>query len=165
MLYSYNPNALTITWNGVDLSHGWAENTFLEIEPLEARKTTTFGADGQMCVSVSANHGAKISLTLQQTSTANQDIALVNTAESALSLASDSLAISAFTVSGDSHLGSFIAWNAVLTEQPTNTFANTVGEKTWVWVCETMIETDDTASILASASNFINSETSLLNSL
>lgn len=159
MLYSYSPKNLTITWNGIDLSHGWAEDTFLEIEPLEARKGTTFGADGQMCVSLSPNKGAKITLTLQQTSTANKKIAAINAVEALLSAVSEDIAISAFTVyDASGNLASFVAWNAVLTEQPTNTFGNSVGEKTWTWICETMIETDDPASLVADVTAIVDSE-------
>lgn len=164
MLKTYSSGSVNVKWNKIDLSHGWAEDTFLTVEPLAERKTTTFGADGQMCVSKSANNGAKITLTLQQTSTANKDIAKINAAESVLSFVSEDLAVSLFSIedtSGDS--ANFYCWNAVLTEVPTNSFGNAAGEKTWTWICETYVETNDLVTLAKSAGDFVDSEVSVLN--
>ena len=150
---AYESGNITVNWNGIDLSNGWAEDTFLTIEPLTERVTTTFGADGSMTASRMANKGANITLTLQQTAETNQKIAAVSAAQDVIG---SDLPISAFGIvdnSGDS--AHFVALNAILTEVPTHTFGNAVGEKSWVWTCESYINTDDPSTVTSALESYI----------
>ena len=151
---TYASAEVDITWNGLDLARGLAEDSFLTIEPLEARNTTTFGADGQMVVSKMANRGATITMTFQQTSQVNKDIANIYAAQDKIG---GKIPFAPFTVidnsGGSAH---FVALNAVLTEVATQSFGNTVGEKTWVWVCESYLQAEDPATITAALSDYLN---------
>jgi hypothetical protein len=155
MSWLYESGAVTVTWNGLDLSSGWAEDTFLEIAPLSDRITATPGADGRFGYSKMANKGATITMTFQQTAPVNKKIAQIAAAQDALGGA---LQFSPFTVideTGDSvH---FLALNAVLTQVPTTTFGNAMGEKAWVWVCESYLQAEDPATITAALSDYIKS--------
>lgn len=150
---TYESASVIVNWNGVDLSEGWAEDTFLTIEPLTERVGTTFGADGSMTPSKMANKGATITLTLAQTAQTNKDIAAIWKAQEILGA---QIPVGPFTVIdqvGDS--AHFVALNAVLTEVPGHSFANAVGEKAWVWVCESYFETDDQDAITQALQDYI----------
>jgi len=153
-LPTYESGNVTVTWFTEDLSSGWAEDTFLTIEPLEARNSTTFGADGQMAVSKMANRGATITMTFQQTAQVNKNLANIYAVQDKIGGA---IPFAPFTVidntGGSTH---FVALNAVLTEVPTQTFGNTIGEKTWVWVCESYLQAEDPATITAALSEYLN---------
>ena len=153
MLRQYEAGQVTVSWYDIDLSSGWAEDTFLTIEPLSAQVETTFGADGQMCPSKMSNKGATITLTLQQTADANKAIAdRMQTQDEIGGI----IPVAPFKVVdevGDS--AHFVALNAILTEKPGHSFGNTSGEKAWVWVCESYIETKDPATVTEALDKFL----------
>ena len=149
----YEAGSVTVNWFGVDLSDGWAEDTFLTVEPLTERITTTFGADGSMTPSKMANKGATITLTVQQTADINLRLSAISAAQEVIGA---EIPISNFVVidetGGTNH---FVALNAVLTEVPTHTYGNASGEKSWVWVCETYINADDPTSITSALDTYL----------
>lgn len=145
----YSSAGITVSWAGEDLSTGWADDTFLTIEPLSERKTATFGSDGQMTISRMANKGATISLTLKQTSSTNKAIARIAALEE---VAAGDLKFAPFMVQDLTNENeAFYADNAVLTEVPSTEYGNAVGEKTWVWVCETYVTATDLGSATSAA--------------
>lgn len=150
---TYESGNITATWNGVDLSSGWVEDTFLDIQPIGERVTVKFGADGQMAASKMANRGATITMTFQQTSETNKKIAQIAALQDTIG---GGLAFSPFTVidnTGNSiH---FVALNAVLTEVAGNTFGNESGEKTWVWICESYLQAEDPSTITAALGDYL----------
>lgn len=159
-LQTYSSKDVYVTWSAggktVNLSKGWAEDTFLTIEPLADRNTATFGADGQMCISKGANKGATITMTFQQTANANKSIAAIAAAQDLLG---STAPYGLFTVTdtvGDS--ANFIARNAVLTQVASNDFGNTVGEKSWTWICESYILAEDPATVLAEIDSYIKAD-------
>ena len=149
----YESGNVEVTWNGVDLSEGWSEDSFLDIQPISERNSTTFGADGQMGVSKMANRGATITMTFQQTSETNKKIAKLASAQDKIG---GIIPISPFTVKdktgGSAH---FVALNAVLTEVAGHTFGNAMGEKSWVWTCESYFETDNPLDLIAGITDFL----------
>lgn len=150
----YEAANITASWLGLNLAEGgWADDTFLTVVPSGPRKTVTKGADGKMAVSKMADKGAVITLTLKQSAPLNKKIAAIAAAED---MVGGEINFAPFTVmdkTGDS--ANFIALNATLTEIASNEFGNTMGEKTWVWECETYIETNDPATITAALSNYL----------
>lgn len=152
-LPSYESSNVTVSWAGEDLSKGWAEDTFLTIEPLSVRNEVTFGADGAAAYSKMANRGATITMTFQQTAPVNKKIAQIAAIQDKVG---GLLKIAEFKVidnTGDSiH---FLALNAVLTEVAGNDFGNTIGEKTWVWVCESYLVSEDPATITAALDEYL----------
>ena len=151
---TYEPGSVRISWNGIDLSTGWGEDTFLTIEPLSERVQYIFGADGITTPVKMSNKGATISLTLTQTAEANKDIANVWAAQEVIGAP---VQIGAFVVEdlvGDS--AHFVTLNAGLSEVPGHSFATSPSEKTWVWVCETYIETSDPSTITSALDQYTN---------
>ncbi len=149
----YEAGNVTVNWNGVDLSTGWAADTFLTITPNAARIEHTAGAGGTYTFSKIADKGATIKMTFQDVSPVNKSIATVAAAQD---LIGGSIDISPFTVldnTGDSvH---FVAFNAVLTEVPEVNFGRASGERTWTWVCESFINTDDPATITTAIESYL----------
>ena len=153
MTMFYESGAIEITWNGVDLAKGLAEDSFLTIEPLADRVTATFSADGPMAISKSANKGATISLTLQQTSETNKDIAKIAAIQDVIGAA---IPVSPFTVidpTGDS--AHFVALNAILSTTSSQEFGNAVGEKSWTWICESYLQAEDPATITSALASYV----------
>lgn len=149
----YESGSIVVTWNKIDLSTGWAEDTFLTVEPLTERVTLTFGADGTMTPSKMANKGATITLTLQQTADANKRIADIWAAQDVIGAPIPVSPFSIIDESGDS--AHFVALNAVLSEVPGHSFGNAVGEKAWVWVCESYIETSDPSTVTSALRDYL----------
>jgi len=150
---TYESSNISVSWYDVDLSTGWGEDTFLTIEPLGARVEAKFGADSSVTPVKMANKGATISLTLAQTADANKKIANIWAAQDAKG---GEVVISPFQVidrSGDS--AHFVALNAFLTEVPGHSFAASSGEKTWVWVCESYIETSDPSTVTSALRDYL----------
>jgi len=146
----YEAGAIEVTWLGIDLARGWNSLTF---EPNNPAVTYTVSADGVYTFSKSSDNGCTISLTLPQTSPLNKVISFEYSLQRQFG---EALQFAPFTVidpTGDS--ASFVALNAVLTEQPSNSFEAEAGDKTWVWVCETYIMSDNPASILATLDSYI----------
>lgn len=150
----YEAGNVTCIWNDLDLSKGWAEDTFLTIEPLSERITTTFGANGEMAVSKMANRGATITMTFQQTAPVNKKIAQIAAIQDKIGGLIQFSPFEVIDKTGDSiH---FLALNAILSEVASNEFGNTAGEKTWVWVCENYLQAEDPATISAALQEYAN---------
>ena len=110
-----------------------------------------------MAPSKMANRGATISLTLKQTSDTNKKVAAISAAQDIIGA---EIPVAPFTVIdevGDST--HFVALNAVLTSKPGHSFAAEAGEKTWVWTCESYIETADPSTVTEALSTYIKSNT------
>ena len=151
---TYESGSVLANWLGINCSQGWAEDTFLTVEPLVERTSATFGADGQMTPSKMANNGATITLTVMQTADVNLEIAAVWAEQQKKGVP---VFLAPFevldVVGGSSH---FVALNAMLTEVPGHSYGNAVGEKSWVWVCESYLETDDPSILISSLQEYLN---------
>lgn len=149
----YESSAIEISWNGIDLSEGIAADSFLSIVPLGNRIEETFGADGDMAVSKQANKGATITLTLQQTSETNKKIAKIAFAQD---ITGGKIPVKPFRVvdhTGNS--ANFLAHNAFLKTNASHEFGANVGEKTWVFVCQSFITAEDPSTITSAISNIL----------
>lgn len=149
----YESGQVTVNWYNTDLSTGWAEDTFLTIEPLAAQIDAKFGSDGAMGVSKMANKGATITMTFMQTAKSNKDIGKVAFGQDQLGEALPVAPFSVIDKTGESC--NFLALNAVLTEKSGHSFGNTMGEKTWTWVCESYLEADDPSTITAALESLV----------
>ena len=71
MLPVYESANIDASWGvgdvAVDLTKGWADNTFLTVVQVNPMLEEGFGADGQMGISKMAGKGGIITLTLKQT--------------------------------------------------------------------------------------------------
>lgn len=159
MLPVYESQNIEASWgvggSAIDMTSGWAENTFLTVTPIGPMKEAGFGADGKMGVSKMAAKGGTISLTLKQTAPLNLELARIAAAEMVRGAPIVAAPFKVIDKTGGS--AHFVALNAVLTEQASHEFANTMGEKTWVWVCESFISTDDPVALTASITDWLRS--------
>lgn len=159
MLPVYESANIDASWGvgdtAIDLTKGWADNTFLTVVQVNAMLEEGFGADGQMGISKMAGKGGTITLTLKQTAPLNKELSRI----AKLQMVRGAPVVAAPFQVIDKTAGSahFVALNAVLKAQADHEFANTMGEKTWVWVCESFIPTDDPATITASITDWIRS--------
>lgn len=150
MSFFYEAGAINASWLDLDLARGWNS---LEFAPNSEAVTYSVSADGIYTFNKSADSGCTITMTLPQTSPLHKEIAKRYALQKVIG---EKLEIAPFTIedpTGDS--ANFIALNAVLTEQPTNTFEAESGDKTWVWVAETYINTEDPSTVLASIDTYI----------
>jgi hypothetical protein len=157
MLPVYESANIDASWGvgsaAVDLTKGWADNTFLTVVQIGPMLDTSFGADGQMGVSKMAAKGGTISLTLKQTAPLNKELARI----AKLQMARGAPVVAAPFKVIDKTAGSahFVALNAVLSAQADHEFADVMGEKTWVWTCESFIAADDPVTLVASVTDWI----------
>ena len=153
-MLTYEAAAIVAEWNGLDLSKGWAPDTFLEFAPNSERVTHTVGADSQYTFSKMSDKGATITLTLQQAAPLNRELSKIIAEQDKVGAP---LTAGPFSVI-DSIAGSanFVVRNAVLTEVPTTTFGAANGERVWVWVCESYFLSDDVAAITAELNLYLN---------
>jgi hypothetical protein len=141
----YEAGSVTMTWSGIDLSQGKGGDTFLLIEPNSPRVNVKVGNDGSYAFSKMADKGCKITLTCQQTSPVNDEIARVYAAQDIVGAI---LPVAPFTVVDPvGKSTNFVALNAVLTEMPSNEFGAEAGEKTYVWMASQYLSSDDPSTI------------------
>lgn len=163
MSYIYEAGAIDVSWApsgvSVDLTSGWAEDTFLTITPNSARVEHTAGAGGQYTFSKLADKGCTITMTFQDVAPVNKQLAKVSAAQDAFG---GSIPMAPFIVvdnTGDS--AHFVTFNAVLTEVPEIGFQKASGERTWTWVCESYIMTDDPTTVKAAKDSYVKAATTV----
>lgn len=152
MAYFYEAGNVAVNWNGLNLSYGWAEDTFLTITPNSARVEHKVGADGTYTYSKLSDKGCTITMTFTDVSTMNNSIAAIAAAQDAFG---GDIPIASFEVidlTGDA--AGFVALNVVLTEIPEMSYQKASGERTWTWVAETYIATNDPTTITASINKY-----------
>ncbi len=67
---SYNPARVVVTVAGQQIT-GFADGTFVQVEPLSDGVSSQAGADGEVARALSSDHRHGVTLTLQQTSPSN----------------------------------------------------------------------------------------------
>lgn len=152
MLPVYSSADLVVNWNGLDLATGWAEDTFLTIEPNSERVMYTVGCDGQIAPSKSANKSATITLTYQQNAPVIKDIAAIFAAQD---LIGGEFILSPFYIEDPNNETYFVTLNAFVTEVPTNEFGAAQGERSYVFVCESYLLSDDPSTITSALGDYI----------
>ena len=70
---TYAPDKVLVIVGGVPVT-GYADGTFVNIEPMSDRVTSQAGADGEIARAVSADKRHTVTITLQQTSPANDTL-------------------------------------------------------------------------------------------
>jgi hypothetical protein len=165
MSYFYESGAVSVTWTtnvgSVDLSKGWGEGTFLNITPSAARIEHSAGADGTYTYSKIADKGCTIEMTFKDVAPVNKEISAISAKQDVIGAA---VPFGVFTVvdnTGDSiH---FATQEAVLSAIPTISFDRVSGERTWTWICESFIMTDDVSVVTSAINEYIRQSTNLIN--
>ena len=159
MLNVYSSADLVVNWNGLNLARGWAEDTFLTIEPNAERINYTVGADSQIAPSKNANKSATITVTYQQNAPVLKDIAKVM---AGIDILGGDLPVSPFYVEDPNNATYFITANAFVTEVPTNEFGASQGERSFTFVCESYLLSDDPSTITSQFGDYINADPSTI---
>ncbi|AUR87559.1 hypothetical protein NVP1101O_148 [Vibrio phage 1.101.O._10N.261.45.C6] len=151
----YEAGSITAAWNGVDVAKGVSGDTFLEISPNSDTASPTVGSDGKYAWAKLADQGCTITLTLQMTSTALDDIAKLYFAQSKIGAV---LPIAPFEIKDAHDIVHFVALNAVLTQKPTYEFnsGDTINTVQWVWQAESYFLAEDVSTIEGSLNELLN---------
>lgn len=152
MIPVYSSADLIVTWNGIDLARGWAEDSFLSIEPNADRVTYSVGADGQVAPSKNANKSATLTVTYQQNAPVLKDIANV---VGGLDLIEGEFIFAPFVVQDPNNNVYFVTENAFITQVPMNEFGASQGERSYTFVCESYLLSDDPATITSQFANYL----------
>ncbi|AHK11261.1 hypothetical protein S140_155 [Shewanella sp. phage 1/40] len=146
MTLLYEAASIEAAWNGITLDSGRVgDGAFLEFTPVGDLSEISWSSNGEMGISKLAQQGAVITLTLKQTAPLNAVLARIvkeQTKKGVVPIIAPFRCVDKFANSAH-----FVALNATLTAQPTQSFANTMGDKVWTWTCETYLQTDSITEI------------------
>lgn len=153
----YSAGDIKITWTtpsgSYDLSYGWAEDTFCTITRNSALQEFSPSAGGGGVFSKLADKSATVTLTFKDVSPVNKELAKAAAGQTLIGAA---LPIGVLTiedvVGGSTH---WFSTGAVLTEAPEITFGRASSERSWVFVCEYLIDTDDVNTLAGALSNYL----------
>jgi hypothetical protein len=133
MARKYNPKKVVVTWRGIPLA-GFMDGTFVTVEADEDSTMKHVGADGRATVALNANQGAQITVTLAQSSPANDLLsAMLPNADS------DSLPTGDFMIkdlNGTTLCHADVAW----LKRPANvSYGKEIEGREWTFDCEAMV--------------------------
>ena len=74
LLTTYDPREVYISWDGVELNHGFAPNTFLNVRPDASTFKTYSGIGGTVARTINSIQTATITIKLLQNSDANKQL-------------------------------------------------------------------------------------------
>jgi hypothetical protein len=122
---TYSPDRVIVLVGGVLMS-GFAEDTFVEIAPVADLSTSQSGADGEVARAISTDKRCTVTVTLQQTSPANDALSTM--------IEVDALAggtLFPLTVQDLRGRSLFVASQAWISKRPTMTFGREINERVW----------------------------------
>lgn len=131
-LRTYDPSQVTIVFAGIPIS-GFADGTFLSVEQNEDSFTLQIGTDGEGTRSKTNNRSGRVTLTLMQSSMANDLLASMHSVD-LLSPSGDG--IGPLLIKDISGRSMFAAEKAWIVRAPTGEFGREATSRDWV------IETD-----------------------
>ena len=126
---TYSPKDVSVIVAGTVIT-GYAEDTFLSIERASDAFEKVVGADGEVARSASADRSGMITITLLQTSSSNDILSALQTADE-ISLAGK------FPVMVKDTFGTslYLAGTAWIQKVSDAEYGNTIGEREWVIDC------------------------------
>lgn len=123
---TYDAKRIIITI-GSHIVSGYAEDTFVSIEPTGDGTQATSGADGEVARSLSNNRLHRITITLQQTSLSNDYLSRAFAMDQA-SGGAGVLPLQVRDLRGESVFAASQAW---ITNMPSMEFGSSVAEREW----------------------------------
>lgn len=124
---TYDPKSIVITI-GSHIVTGYAEDTFVSIEPSGDGTASTAGADGEVARSLSHNPLHRITLTVQQTSPTNDYLSELLARDRA-SGGGGVVPFNLRDLRGSTQAAASQAW---VVNNPTLEFSGTVSDREWV---------------------------------
>lgn len=125
---TYDASQVTIIFGAIPILNGFADGTFVTVEPAGPAWTTQVGTDGEVTRSKTNNRTAVVTLTLMQSAAANDLL-------SARWILDDNtpggLGVVAFFLkdnSGNTLVGAVESW---IEQQPTAEFGREAGNRVW----------------------------------
>jgi hypothetical protein len=125
-LKTYDPAKVMITLGGVPIT-GFADGTFVSVEPAGDRFTKKVGADGEVSRTKSNDNTSRVTLTLKQTSLSNTYLNTLKESDRLLNAGVRPLSIT--DLSGTTILFWPQAWVAAV---PGQEFGKEEGDRAWV---------------------------------
>lgn len=133
MVKEYRPNDVVVTWNGIPIT-GFADGTFINAERDNPSWTSGTGSDGEGFRAKSSDQSGTVTITLLQTSAANDLLAAAAAVDELAGANVGSLLIK--DNSGRTILTAQTAW----IEQPASVeFAREVTNREWVIKTDTLV--------------------------
>ena len=136
-LRTYDPSQVTIVFAGIPIS-GFADGTFLSVEQNEDSFTLQIGTDGEGTRSKSNNRSGRVTLTLMQSSLANDLLASLHSVDLS-SPGGDG--IGPLLVKDNSGRSLFTAEKAWIVKPPTGEFGREATSREWIIETDHLIQT------------------------
>lgn len=127
---TYDPLAVKVFFGSL-LLHGFMDDTMIEVSEDESRFTKHTGGDGETCRVRNRNEGGKIKVTLQQSSTANDDLSAQHLIDKALGFGQQSVMVKDYR--GTTLVAADSAW---LEKFADITFGKEIKAREWTIDCE-----------------------------
>lgn len=131
MLKTYDPDQILMNFAGIPIG-GFADGTFVSIEPVSDAFTEVVGADGECARSKSNDRRVRVTFTLLQTSDSNDVLSAVHTTDLKSPNGSGVAPLGVKDLSGRTVLVEPTAW---IVKAPTVGFDKTAGNREWVLMC------------------------------
>ena len=124
---TYDPKKVVVTFGGVPLT-GFADGTFISIEPVEEAFTRVSGADGLVSRARSNDDGYEVTLTLQQTSLSNAVLSGIHNQDKRTGDGVKPLTVK--DLRGEQLFFAEAAW---IRQDPTVEYSKEIEEREWVF--------------------------------
>lgn len=135
----YGPDQVSIVFNGIVISSGLADGTFVKIEQDEDTFSMVVGTDGEATRSKSNNRGHTISFFLMQTADANDLLSAMHT----LDLTSAGGAgVGPLAVKDGSGRAIYLAEKAWIQKPPAVEFGREAASREWTLRTNNLVRTD-----------------------
>lgn len=134
-LKTYDPNDVSVVAFGIPIT-GYADGTFVSVEFNEDSFSLTVGTDGDACRAKTSNKSARMTITLLQSSLANDLLSAVHALD-ILTPSGDG--IGPFLMKDNSGRTLFAAEKCWITKMPTTTFSREAESREWVLETDAMI--------------------------
>lgn len=125
---TYDPARVTVIIGGIPIS-GYADGTFLTVEPMSDAVMSEAGADGEIARAISSDKRYTFTLTLQQGSTSNDALSGLFLLDQA-SNGGGMVPIAVADLSGRTLFAVSRAW---ITKMPTVEFGKELNDREWVF--------------------------------
>lgn len=150
MSQTYSSAAITLNWNGQDLSEGYINVSSAKDNGLVQRD---FDSRGKMTVSILAAQGATFEIEYREGCKSLEFIDSI----AALQQRAGHIPFRGILVLDDpvGNTGRFVAWDVVLEKSGDRSWSEASGTRTVTFGCERRIDTDNVADVLANISDFV----------
>lgn len=126
---NYDPKGIVLVFAGIPIT-GYAQGTFISVEQNEDAFILTVGSDGEGCRSKTNNRSARVTVTLQQSSQANDALSAIHNVDLNSPLGDGIGPLLLKDISGTTIIAAEKAW---IVRFPTSTYARDPETREWIF--------------------------------